>query len=241
VPSIDGFLDHFDAGSAQRPATRISLRSLQQRNRKSFEPSNVLLWLLIALLHVGLFLTLDYAMRPSAIVEDAADTPLQVTFIRVTEPAKPRMITTPDMRRSPNPQPAIPQDDHALQAVTIQSRAVAQTTPTPMSADMRPALDLYDMQGGIRLPAPPVKTRRDPFARRAAADLLPGNDRTFASGIRLAEVKSPKRTVEFVGALLFGGGHFDPCPEYEQRLVNADNETERDEQLDRYERACPGR
>jgi hypothetical protein len=241
VASIDGFLDHFDAGPAQRPAIRISLRSLQPRRRKSFEPVNVLLWLLVALLHVGLFLVLDFAMRPSASVDHAIDTPLQVTIVRVADPAMPRAIATPDRRRSPNSQPTIPQADHALQAVTIQPRAEIQTPPTPMSTEMRPALDLYDMQGGIRLPAPPVPKPSDPFSRRAAADMLPGRDRAFAPGIRLAAVKSPKRVVETIGAMLFGGGHFDPCPEYEQRLLNTDNEAERDEQLDRYERACSGR
>jgi hypothetical protein len=241
VASIDGFLDHFEIRLAPRPVLRASLRSLQLTSRKSFEPSNVLLWLLVALLHVGLFLVLDFAMRPTAIARDTADTPLQVTIIQLTEMTKPHVITPADARRPPHPQHAIPQSTNALQAVAIQPPAVTQTPSTPMSTELRPALDLYDMQGDIRLPAPPIPRPSDPFARRPASEMLPGSDRAFAPGIRLAEVKSPKRVVETIGAMLFGGGHFDPCPEYEQRLLSADSEVERDEQLVRYERACPGR
>ena len=241
MASIDDFLDQFDAGPALRPAIRVSLRSPRTRSGKSFEPGNALLWLLVALLHAGLFVVLDLAMRPSAIDDQAVDTSMQVTMIRPAETVMPRVITTPDMHRQPHPQRAIPQTDTALQAIAMPLHVATQTAPTPISTDIRPALDLYDTQGGIRLPAPPTMMRHDPFAHRAASDMLPGSDHPFAPGIRLAAVKSPKSVVEDVGAFLFGGGHFDPCPEYEQRLLNTDNASERDEQLERYERACPGR
>ena len=242
MASIDGFLDHFDAEPGPRQVLRASLRRLQPRScDKSFEISNVLLWLLVALLHVGLFLVLDFAMRPSAIVDDAIDTPLQVTIIRLAETAKPHVIAPPEVHRLPHPQRAIPQTDTALQAVAIPPRAVTQTSPTPMSTDTQPALDLYDMQGRTRLPAPAIVTRRDPFARRAAADMLPGSDHVLAAGVRVRAELSPQHAVEFVGALLFGGGHFDPCPDYEQRLIDADSVAERNEQMERYARVCPGR
>jgi hypothetical protein len=241
VASIDGFLDHFEFEPAPRQVLRASLRSLRPRSRKSFEPGNVLLWLLVALLHVGLFVMLDFAMRPSTIAQDAADVPLQVTLIRLVETVKPSVSPPPDVRRLPRSQRALPSAEPALQAVSIPQRAVTHTAPTPMHLDTQPALVLYDRQGQIRLPARVIPKQSDPFARPAAADMLPGSDHVLAPGFHVRAELSPQHAVEFVGALLFGGGHFDPCPEYEQRLLNTDNETERDEQLNRYERACPGR
>ena len=241
MASIEGFLDHFDAEPAPRPAIRTLLRRQQPRNRESLELSNVLLWLLVALLHVGLFLVLDFAMRPSAIVGDAVDAPLQVTIVELAEAVKPRVIAPPEVPRLPHPQRATPQTDRALQAVSMPAHAITQTATPPTSADTRPALDLHDMQAQILLPARAIAKPADPFARRPASDMLPGSDRVLAPGIRVRAEVSPQNVVEKIGALLFGGGHFDPCPEYEQRLLNADNETERDEQMDRYERACPGR
>ena len=237
MASIDGFLDHFDAEPAPRQVLRASLRRLQPPRRESFETSNVLLWLLVALFHMGLFLALDFAMRPSAIVDDAVATPLQVTIVQLAEAVKPRLIAPPEVHRPPHPQRSIPQTE----AVAIRPRAVTQTPPTPMSTDTQPALDLYDRQGRTRLPAPAIVTRRDPFARRAAADMLPGSDHVLAAGVRVRAELSPQHAVEFVGALLFGGGHFDPCPDYEQRLIDADSVAERNEQMERYAGVCPGR
>lgn len=249
VASIDGFLDHFEFEPAPRPLLRASLRSLRPRSRKAFEPGNVLLWLLVAILHVGLFVLLDFAMRPAATAHDAPDAPLQVTFIRLVETAKPRLIAPPAVRDLSRAQPLqqhlLPPAEPALRAIEISQRTIPPPVPKQIPVDPSPALVIYDRLGAIRLPAqvtPKLFPKpSDPFAHGPAANMLPGSDRELAHGFHVRAEKSPQQVVEFVGAMLLGGGHFDPCPDYAQRLFNADNETERDEQIDRYERACPGR
>jgi len=248
VASIDGFLDHFDAEAMVRPATRASLRPVRSRGMESNEVrERALLWLLVALLHLLLILALRSAMQPLPLVRDTVVQPLQITFIQWT--------TSPSPRAAESSPPAthvakrltvgaILLTDDRQQAIApappIASSASSQANPT--ESNMPSSLVIYDIDGRIRVPvAPASPTPANPFARRAASTMLPGSDHVLAPGIHVRAGGSPQKVVERIGAYLFGGGHFDPCPEYEVRLINADSAAESDEQMDRYARACPGR
>jgi hypothetical protein len=101
LASIDGFLDHYDAEPALQTLTRASLRSFPPRRRESIEPGNVSLWLLVALLHVGMFVTLEFAMRSTQLPIDPDERPLQVTFIEWANPPVPAEVerSAPTVRR----------------------------------------------------------------------------------------------------------------------------------------------
>jgi hypothetical protein len=120
-----------------------------------------------------------------------------------------------------------------LQAVTIVPRAAPVEAP--------PKALLYDTDGALHSPAPPMPSKRDPFARRPTSSMLPGSDHAFAAGLHVREGGSPQKTVEAIGALLFGGGRYDPCPELETNVLNTDDPRLREQTEERLERACPGR
>ena len=70
--------------------------------------------------------------------------------------------------------------------------------------------------------------------------MLPGDDRVLAPGLHVRAGLSPQKLVERVG-MLFGGGPVDPCPELESDLANTADPDAREQALERFERACPGR
>lgn len=251
MASIDGFLDHFDAEAVPRPAMRASLRRLQSRDLQSRDDysnevrERVLLWMLVALLHLPLILALRTAMQPLPFVRRAIVEPLQITFIQWTAPPMPRAVATSPPPAQHVAHSATRSIQNTTQTITPaphkENTPLTQAVPVASSASTLSRLVVYDIDGRVRVPTSGVVAKPvDPFRRRAATDMLPGSDRVVAPGIRMRAEMTPQKVVERIGAL-FGGGHVDPCPEYEERLLNTDNDTERDEQMDRYARACPGR
>ncbi len=190
----------------------------------------------VVLLHVALLFALRAAMEPVPMTRSVESTPLQITFIeRRAAPTQPASrIPPPIPHLVSRPQQSVPRAD-ALQAVTIKPRVM----PSPGAAP--PNALLYDTDGAVHMPAAPVPPKRDPFSRQSASRMLPGSDRAFAPGLHVREGGSPQKTVEAIGALLFGGGHYDPCEELETDLLGTGDPRLRDMAEERYERACPGR
>ena len=196
-------------------------------------------WILlaVALWHVAVLFALRAAMHGSVAPLRDAETPLQITIIE-----RRAASILPDAAIAPQPhvakvsasRRAIVRSD-ALQAVAIERQ------PKPLdSAEPAHAL-LYQADGGLRLPAAPSPPQvRDLLAHRSMSGMLPGGDRAFAPELQVSAGLSPQKLVERVG-MLFGGGHFDPCPQFETELANADGPDAREQAMERLERSCPGR
>ncbi len=237
MASIDAFLD-FAVREPPAQTARASLRRLRPHLASKFQNRNArertLILAVVILMHALLFFALRAAMRPPAVIRTEVETPFQITIIERSP--KPRITPPPVEPRKPHADFArVPTHGDALRAVEIAPR---QETPASSSPG---ALQIYDARGALRVP--PTAVYRPPtteFARHFDSRALPGMD----SHGRAPEVRagpSPQKIIEGVGALLFGGGAYDPCPGLEADALNTDDPDRRDEDLERMQRACSGR
>lgn len=239
LASIDAFWDLAACAPVPKDATRASLRRLRPAAVSTIDPSatreRLLIIAVVVLLHVALMLALRAAMQPAPMAHPVTLMPLQITIIeRRVMLIQPAPRTPPPMPHSLfAPRPSALRAD-ALQAVVIAPRVVPSPDTPPTNAL------LYDRDGTMHLPSASASAKRDPFAWRSPSAKLPGADsRGNAPEVRAG--RSPQQTVELVGALLFGGGHYDPCQGIELQMVNLDDADARAEAEARYERSCEGR
>jgi hypothetical protein len=239
LASIDAFWNLAARESVPKRALRASIRRLGPAATSTTDPSAArqrgLILLAVVMLHVALLLALRAAMWTAPRTFSKDNSPLQITIIeRRALPIQPE----PPVPPPPIPHPqllvhrSIPRAD-ALQAVTI--------TPHAAPVEGPPKALLYDNDGALHSPAPPMPSERDPFVRRSASSMLPGSDHLFAPDLHVREDGSPQKTVEAISALLFGGGRYDPCPMLETNVLNTDDPRLREQTEERLERACPGR
>ncbi|MBB3345327.1 hypothetical protein [Luteimonas sp. RC10] len=159
------------------------------------------------------------------------DRPLQVVWI-APEPATapgvapspaPRVAQAPSLRSGPS---TAPTPRPGLTAVEIAPAATPDVEPSaaPLHAQAR---------AWARAQAAPVDFVPDPLRHRAP----PRPDGTFAMRAPI----SAQDVVEGIGALVFGGGPTDPCPQIRRNLANADLGAGRalaEEELHRLQRDC---
>jgi hypothetical protein len=256
LASIDAFLELAASEVAPKPALRNSLRRLGTAGTPTFDwhatGQRALILVGIAVLHVLLLFALREAMRTPLIARGVESMPFQVTFIephRVLAASQPIIGAHPVRRLGAVPQRrtqalrTAPRKD-ALQAVTI-------VPPAPVEITSTGAL-LYNIDGSLRLP--PASTRapsRDLLAHQSMVGLLPRIGHEGSSSLRVHPI-TPQEIVEGIGAhwvyrkpsgelALTGGGHFDPCPDIENDMLNQDDAGVREDAERRYEKSCEGR
>lgn len=248
MASFEGFIAHAYSMPGSQCGPRASLRLLAKPEHNRNESRNrVLLLMLVILLHIGFLVGLQQAMTirrgGDSTVEDTP--PMQATIIWETPLLLPVVKPT---QRTPNlPAASAFQrpralEKHALQVLPVSpQKERLPAMPAQPRVQYPKSLETWlDDPVQLRLPEVHMHEVTDPFARRPASSMLPGSDRVLVPGVQLRTAMTPQRALESVGAL-FGGGHFDPCPELEGRLLSASSSSERDELMDRYLRACPGR
>jgi hypothetical protein len=171
-------------------------------------------------------------MKPAVTGRVGTEQPFEVTIIQ--RPAKaiaePRPIAPSPalaVRRRASP----PRTD-ALQAVVT----APSIEPTKPSAAVPPQAWWYGSDGKLRVPEAFEPPRRAPWARPRASNALPGADsRGNAPEVRAS--RSPQQWVELVGGI-FGGGHYDSCPQIESEMSRIDDPDARDRAYERYEAHC---
>lgn len=247
MASIDAFWKLAAGAPVSKTVQRLSLRRLASAATSAIErrAERQRAWILVgvALLHVLFLLALRVAMHPLTVVHHQASTPLQITFIErrpalvvptqiVTPPAPVVPRQTSLQSRSLPPPIALRTD--ALQAVTIASPVKPVETAPPRAV-------LFDATGGLRVPEAPMPSKpRDLLAHGSVSFMLPGGGRESSPDLHVREGASPQKVVEGIGALLFGGGHFDPCPSIAQDMVDLDDAKTREDAEERYEKSCEG-
>ncbi|KLI99410.1 hypothetical protein [Luteimonas sp. FCS-9] len=161
----------------------------------------------------------------------AHDRPLQVAWIDPPPAAVPvspppgapagqPLSARADVPAAPAPRPALAAGEFAASPAPA-----ADDTPTPALATQARAW--------ARAQAAPVDFAPDPLRHREP----PRPDGAFA----MREPISAQDVVEGIGALLFGGGPTDPCPQIRRNLANADLGAGRalaEEELHRLRRDC---
>ncbi|UNK42008.1 hypothetical protein MNO14_13790 [Luteimonas sp. S4-F44] len=161
----------------------------------------------------------------------ADDRPLQVIWVDPAPPPLPAIAPPPAFRAEQAPSvrsaPATaPAQRPSLSAVEIAP--VAATDDTPAAAPLH-----AQARAWARAQTAPVDFVPDPLRHRAP----PRPDGTFA----MREPISAQDVVEGIGALVFGGGPTDPCPQIRRNLANADLGAGRalaEEELHRLQRDC---
>lgn len=240
MATFEAFLAHFDNVPADSRAWRSSLRwnSKQSADSRKIDIGKAVLWALVVVLHGVLFVTLDLLMQHAPVALDNPDQPDQALQLRVIRPLQlPRLepIREPPATVQPSvvraPVKTIAPRPDALQVQTIPGEPAEQPDAMRGQTIAPPATTSW---------VPPAAEPRDPFSRPPAGRLLPGAATAGSPTLRMRDPMTPQRVVAKIGAL-FGGGFEDPCPGYEARLVSGGSEVEREEEMARYERACPGR
>ncbi|ASR42661.1 hypothetical protein BEN78_03875 [Xanthomonas citri pv. mangiferaeindicae] len=161
----------------------------------------------------------------------ADDRPLQVVWLDPEPATAPGVAPPPASRVAPAPSvpsgpSTAPTPRSSLTAVEIAPAATPDVEPSaaPLHAQAR---------AWARAQTAPVDFAPDPLRHRAP----PRPDDSFAMRAPI----SAQDVVEGIGALVFGGGPTDPCPQIRRNLANADLGAGRalaEEELHRLQRDC---
>lgn len=235
-------IDAFSTWADQRPATWVprSHRKARPRTRTPRRDldERVVAWCVAAAGLVALFVGLQVAMRPEAVVRPHDDaTPLTILFLPAPHPAHPPPAVMPS-RVPPTPPSLITRTEHrrlptpahppALQAVVVPAPPAIVTPPSPGTFGRASATD-------------PAPTRKWLAGSRHVR--LPGDttmDTHVAFTMRSTE-SAGHRLVHAVAAFAGGGGP-DACQEIRMELANTLDDPARREQAEaRYEQACEGK
>lgn len=221
---------------ASAHAGRVSMHRLRQQParepHRALSRERILILATVVIAHALLLVALHALMRPPALVRGEVEEPLWITII--SPPAKPQTMPAPIPPRATRAEP----DRSSRRADTLRAVLIAPSSPS-LATDATPRASLYDADGGLRLPLTIATPKRSPFERPRASTMLPGADGQV-SALAVRPGASPQQWVERVGSL-FGGGHFDPCPELQADALNTDDPDQRERDLERMQRACPGK
>lgn len=235
MASIDGFHEiaarEFAPLRGPKGSLRRSHRPASRDSGDSVAPERVIVLAVVIVVHLLLLLALRAAMEPSARRHAASPERFEIRII-----SRQRTLSMPPTRsESKRARPLVAHREDALQAMTLPAPGPAPTPPAGFAAPVW----IEPGKGSTPIPTRPALPERVPWERLRASNQLPGADsRGNAPEVRAS--RSPQQTVAMVGALLFGGGSYDPCPDIERQMVNGDADT-RVEAEARYERSCEGR
>jgi hypothetical protein len=197
-----------------------------------------LILLIVAVLHVLMFLFVRVSMqpRPSSALKDAP--PMQLIIIERSKlaAAPPLPPTSPRLSIAPSgaPQPRTPLRRSVLQAVVV--------VPRPLPVAVEPPKGLFYSPDGELLvpPAPVAASPPDLLADRDVSHFLPGSAHTYRVDFHVNTDSRTKKALEKIGSLL-GGGRFDPCANIRPATVDIYDTKSWEAAEEDHQRLCKGR